>query len=217
MRVRRIAVVLTTVRGERLAGRTERAAWEGGMRVFIAGVDDEGRSCVVGEVTPSLDGFEAGGITVARLASSESCPPPARPPGRGSLLKCRGDARGGELVVCRVPGGRGDRGASYRQLGFRHGLGGQRRFGVGRRAAPARSRRWCCDQGSRPRLGDSRRRVPDERCRDRHPASRVTRPGIRRMPTIAAGLTARSLCRDVCLGCLLIDVTSGRRGSRRIS
>ncbi len=56
------------------------------MRVFIAGVDDEGRSCVVGEVTPSLDGFEAGGITVARLASSESCPPPARPPGRGSLL-----------------------------------------------------------------------------------------------------------------------------------
>ncbi|MFI5046951.1 MAG: cupin domain-containing protein [Acidimicrobiia bacterium] len=52
------------------------------MRVLITGVDDQGRSCVVEETTPSGHAYEAGGITVAQVVRTESSPPPARPPGR---------------------------------------------------------------------------------------------------------------------------------------
>jgi hypothetical protein len=41
---------------------------------------------VVEKVTPEAHPFENGGITVSAVASSESCPPPARPPGRGQLV-----------------------------------------------------------------------------------------------------------------------------------
>jgi quercetin dioxygenase-like cupin family protein len=57
------------------------------MRVLITGVDDQGRSCVVEETTPSVESFASGGITVAPAAATETCPPPARPPGRGDLLR----------------------------------------------------------------------------------------------------------------------------------
>jgi quercetin dioxygenase-like cupin family protein len=57
------------------------------MRVLITGVDEQGRSCVVDETTPSVESFEAGGITVSPAAATESCPPPARPPGRGNFLQ----------------------------------------------------------------------------------------------------------------------------------
>jgi hypothetical protein len=56
------------------------------MRVLITGADEEGRSCVVAETTPEAVPFESGGITVAFAASSESCPPPPRPPGHGDLV-----------------------------------------------------------------------------------------------------------------------------------
>ena len=56
------------------------------MRILITGVDQEGHSCVVGESNPAAHPFGSGGITVAVVASSESCPPAARPPGRGDLL-----------------------------------------------------------------------------------------------------------------------------------
>jgi hypothetical protein len=56
------------------------------MRVLVTGVDEDGRSCVVEEAMPSVNGFESGGITVALVASSQSSPPPSRPPGRGALL-----------------------------------------------------------------------------------------------------------------------------------
>jgi quercetin dioxygenase-like cupin family protein len=56
------------------------------MRVLITGVDDQGRSCVVEERTPSVQPYESGGISVAVAAATESCPPQARPPGRGDLL-----------------------------------------------------------------------------------------------------------------------------------
>lgn len=49
-------------------------------------MDGEGRSCVVGESNTAAQPFGSGGITVAAVASSESCPPAARPPGRGDLL-----------------------------------------------------------------------------------------------------------------------------------
>jgi quercetin dioxygenase-like cupin family protein len=56
------------------------------MRVLITGVNEQGHSCVVDESTPVVSPFGPGGITVAVVASSESCPPPARPPGRGDLV-----------------------------------------------------------------------------------------------------------------------------------
>jgi quercetin dioxygenase-like cupin family protein len=60
------------------------------MRVLIAGVDGQGRSCVIDERTPSVQPYEAGGITVALAAATESCPPPARPRGRGDLVGVAG-------------------------------------------------------------------------------------------------------------------------------
>jgi hypothetical protein len=69
---------------QRFAALTLRG--EGGMRVLMTGVDENGHSCVVEEARPSGHAFESGGITVAPVASSESCPPVARPPGRGALL-----------------------------------------------------------------------------------------------------------------------------------
>jgi quercetin dioxygenase-like cupin family protein len=56
------------------------------VRILITGVDQDGRSCVVGETTPSIKPYESAGITVAFAASSKSSPPPARPPGRAPLL-----------------------------------------------------------------------------------------------------------------------------------
>lgn len=56
------------------------------MRVLIAGIDEQGRSCVVEESLLQPVAFESGGITVAVAASTVSCPPPSRPPGRGSLV-----------------------------------------------------------------------------------------------------------------------------------
>jgi quercetin dioxygenase-like cupin family protein len=56
------------------------------MRVLITGIDDLGRSCVVEERTPSVQPYESGGISVAVAGATESCPPPARPPGHGDLL-----------------------------------------------------------------------------------------------------------------------------------
>jgi len=55
------------------------------MAFLITGIDAEGRSCVVGETTPSTSPFESG-ITVSAVASSGSCPPPPRPPGLGDLV-----------------------------------------------------------------------------------------------------------------------------------
>jgi hypothetical protein len=55
------------------------------MRVLITGVDDQGRSCVVEERTPSVDAVDPSGITIEVAAKTESYPPPARPPGRGYL------------------------------------------------------------------------------------------------------------------------------------
>ena len=56
------------------------------MRVLITGVDDQGRSCVVEEATPTGHAFESGGITVAAVARTHSSPPPARPPGRAEHI-----------------------------------------------------------------------------------------------------------------------------------
>ncbi|MFI5042087.1 MAG: cupin domain-containing protein, partial [Acidimicrobiales bacterium] len=56
------------------------------MRFLITGVDGGGRSCVVEETAPKAQPSESGGIRVAAVASSESCPPPPRPPGHGELL-----------------------------------------------------------------------------------------------------------------------------------
>jgi quercetin dioxygenase-like cupin family protein len=56
------------------------------VRVLITGVDEEGLSCVVDESIPAATSFGAVGITVSVVASSESCPPAPRPPGRGDLL-----------------------------------------------------------------------------------------------------------------------------------
>ena len=63
------------------------------MRVLIAGVDEQGKSCVVEETQPATNPFESAGIKVAFVASSESSPPPSRPPGRGNLL--RGNSKPG--------------------------------------------------------------------------------------------------------------------------
>ncbi len=57
------------------------------MRILITGVDSQGRSCVVEETTHSAEAHEPGGISVTPAAATESCPPPARPPGPGDLLK----------------------------------------------------------------------------------------------------------------------------------
>jgi mannose-6-phosphate isomerase-like protein (cupin superfamily) len=56
------------------------------MRILVTGVDGQGRSCVLEESTPSLQGDESGGITVAPAFATNSSPPPARPPGRGDIL-----------------------------------------------------------------------------------------------------------------------------------
>jgi len=56
------------------------------MRVLITGVDDQGRSYVVEETTPSMHAYESRGVSVAVAAATESCPPPPRPPGRGALV-----------------------------------------------------------------------------------------------------------------------------------
>ena len=60
------------------------------MRVLITGVDDQGRSCVVGEPMQIATPYDSGGITVTIAAETESCPPPPRPPGRGDLLSIVG-------------------------------------------------------------------------------------------------------------------------------
>jgi quercetin dioxygenase-like cupin family protein len=56
------------------------------MRVLITGVDGQGRSCVVDETEPAAQPYESGGITVGFVASTESCPPPPRPPGHAQLV-----------------------------------------------------------------------------------------------------------------------------------
>jgi quercetin dioxygenase-like cupin family protein len=61
------------------------------VRILITGIDDQGRSCVVEERHPQTGAFEAGGITVAKAAETESSPPPSRPPGgHGGLVRMGG-------------------------------------------------------------------------------------------------------------------------------
>lgn len=57
-----------------------------GMLVHVTGVDEDGRSCVIEQITPQPQSFESAGVTVAFAAGTSSCPPPPRPPGRGSLV-----------------------------------------------------------------------------------------------------------------------------------
>jgi quercetin dioxygenase-like cupin family protein len=56
------------------------------MRILMTGVDDQGRSCVVEESTPSVHPHGSDGISVSMAAATELCPPPARPPGHGEFV-----------------------------------------------------------------------------------------------------------------------------------
>jgi hypothetical protein len=60
------------------------------MQFLITGVDEQGRSCVLEDRTPTVVPFEAGGIQVEIGTMTESCPPPPRPPGRGGLVPMSG-------------------------------------------------------------------------------------------------------------------------------
>lgn len=53
------------------------------MRLLITGVNDDGRSCVVEDRTPSEVPFEGNGIIVVQAAKTSSSPPPPRPRGQG--------------------------------------------------------------------------------------------------------------------------------------
>jgi quercetin dioxygenase-like cupin family protein len=57
------------------------------MRLLVAGVDDQGRSCVVSDQQVSLDSDpSAQGFWFANLFETTSAPPPARPEGRADRL-----------------------------------------------------------------------------------------------------------------------------------
>ena len=53
------------------------------MRALIASVDDQGRSCFM-EETELVFEQHGGPLEVAVVAATETCPPPARPPGHAS-------------------------------------------------------------------------------------------------------------------------------------
>jgi hypothetical protein len=55
------------------------------MRIFVTGVDGQGRSCILEHRSPD-DPPSAAGITVTFAAETTSSPPPPRPPGRGDLV-----------------------------------------------------------------------------------------------------------------------------------
>ena len=57
------------------------------MRVLVTGIDDEGRSCVVGDEWVTLGTDEASpGFWLGQLFETSSVPPPARPAGRADHL-----------------------------------------------------------------------------------------------------------------------------------
>ena len=56
----------------------------GQVRRLITGTDDSGRSCVV-EETPLVLEATSGRHRSARVYATDTTPPPARPPGRGSF------------------------------------------------------------------------------------------------------------------------------------
>jgi hypothetical protein len=64
------------------------------MTVLLTGVDDDGRSCVVGEIALRDEPFESSDVTFAVAAKTESCPPQIGPHGRGTFFFDHGVAPG---------------------------------------------------------------------------------------------------------------------------
>jgi quercetin dioxygenase-like cupin family protein len=58
------------------------------MRVLVTGIDDRGRSCVVGEERVRFDGNpEHPGFWFSNLFETTAAPPPSRPAGHGDQLE----------------------------------------------------------------------------------------------------------------------------------
>lgn len=75
------------------------------MRSLIAGTDDTGRSCIVGEVPiPSRNGATGPSFRTDVFALRET-PPPARPPGKGGYHETNLKPGHADICVLQMPAG----------------------------------------------------------------------------------------------------------------
>jgi quercetin dioxygenase-like cupin family protein len=56
------------------------------MRALIASVDDQGRSCIAREAELAFEYHAGGPMGTSMVAATETCPPPAAPPGHAGRV-----------------------------------------------------------------------------------------------------------------------------------
>ena len=142
------------------------------MRILVTGVDDQGQSCVVEERTGDDAPF-TGGITITVAAETESSPPPPRPPGHGELVPIVRGPGIARWSFVEFPPGITAPLHHTDSIDFDVILDGHVDLILDDGPHTLGSRRRRRDERRRPRLGDARRRLPDECRRDRDPAPRV--------------------------------------------